>query len=344
MAGVIASSFVVLAHPSPANHFVEHVQSFREKEVPFVVVTTHFASRVFREAGLDHVEAEGLEEILERIRGASQVIVDVGTLLSKEVLETLPKGVEKIAYYDNPESNVPGGYFETAVQVMACADTILFASRTLPEKIDGWPEVLHAKKRIGIGYYPMGQGAALRAVRTDLSAREAKRNAFFEKYGKEDTGQKIVVYFGGNNEAYFRAFEYVCRMIREWEPSSDEFLFVLQQHPRAKDEGRDRGFIDERWVVSEWNSMEMAALADMGLYQQTSMNYLLLGGLPLIQATDCRFDDGGVLGGLIPVATDVEALRSALRDGRGVREDAVARLVGFAPDWKEALSRVFTAE
>ena len=132
------------------------------------------------------------------------------------------------------------------------AEGVLFANQTLieadifsaiGEKID-----FGDKKRFGIGYYPINQAEKIAEKKSPIMRRV--RSEFLMKNGIEDTGQKVLVYFGGNNEEYFtKAFPAFLSFIAESseENNPKDITIVIQQHPGAKAKNQD-GRKLEAWL------------------------------------------------------------------------------------------------
>ena len=158
------------------------------------------------------IEAESLKiwsaRDLSPHSAASFVLTDVGHAFDIKIQKSLTIHATKtphLAYYDNPESLVPGGYSYTAAEVMLAAEGVLFANATLSEaKIynEVGKEVdFGSRKRMGIGYYPISQAKKI-AERRELE-HDKMQTQFLTKNKIEDKGQKVLVYFGGNNDEYF---------------------------------------------------------------------------------------------------------------------------------------------
>lgn len=354
-------------HAGPAGHFAAHIKELKSCQVE--VLATGPALKIFNEQGIAAKEfnVENLdindeanqaflaERISQMCQTASKVFTDVGHPLMQKTQKSLseknPEALN-IAYYDNPEPDVPF-YTATAVTVMKAARSLVFAnshlanSQTL-EKIS--PE-LKDKPVYGLGYYPIEKALPIKAKRSSPLERASLREEFFKKHGLEDTHQKILVYFGGNNEAYFQAFETCLELFSQAAQEKDlsGYLLVLQQHPGAQKLGRDAPTL-QRWldqkkpgtpaaVLSTISTDQAKVLADIGLYQQTSMNgELSLAGLPLIQISDKPYADLLIKEGLCPSATSKQALLEALEKAAlPVEEERIKKAFGYLPTWQENL-------
>ncbi|NGX48196.1 MAG: hypothetical protein K1000chlam3_01586, partial [Chlamydiae bacterium] len=248
---------LVCHHPGAATHFAEFAKVFEENAVPYELYTDH----------------KDLDELAANSHHFSAIIVDIAPQ-SEEVLELFQTlGKKTYVYYDNPEEFVPGGYSETANKLRAIANKTLFANANLAtEETD-----------IGIGYSPVVNDV----LEIQKMRETSDRAAFLKKHEIEDTGQKIIVYFGGANDTYYtQAFPHFLDLLKEWDFSNT--VFIHQQHPRAFKEGnRDGKLLKEKMpqiVLSKVNNKEALAIADVALYYQTSMSPLFyLSGVPTFQ-------------------------------------------------------------
>lgn len=153
------------------------------------------------------------------------------------------------------------------------------------------------KKRFGIGYYPMNQAEKIIEKRT--TDHDAVHSAFLIKNRLEDKGQKIFVYFGGNNEEYFlKKFPAFLSYLTEAAKQIDlkHIVIVIQQHPGAKVKNLDGQQLESclkqfkgqlempKVLLSDFSSDHALLLADIALYYQTSMSALFaLAKIPTVQ-------------------------------------------------------------
>ncbi len=135
------------------------------------------------------------KRVAHSVGPANTVITDVGHVLMASVLEAIrhtSPSTKRLAYYENPEPFVPGGYSKTAEKVMAAANKVLFSNANLAkEPLYSAPESLIAlpmENRVGIGYYPIESARALESART--LRKEAAKAKFFEERKIQNTGQK----------------------------------------------------------------------------------------------------------------------------------------------------------
>lgn len=264
--------------------------------------------------------------------------------------------VPRLAYYDNPEPFVPGGYSSTAAEVMNVAEGVLFANETLAKtKIFssvGQEIDFSDKKRFGIGYYPVSQAEKIAEKRK--SDHETVRSEFLMKNGIQDNGQKVLVYFGGNNEEYFsKAFPAFLSFVAQSskEINLKNIVIVIQQHPGAKVKNQD-GRQVESWlkefgeqsstpkvILSDISSDNAQVLADAALYYQTSMGpQFVLEGIPTIQIGHETYEDILVRNRLTSTVTNaiefVQVIKKLEEMGTMPQEDLLNSL-GIKQDWPD---------
>lgn len=330
----IPTIFLVACSPAPAHHFAEYTKVLTEKGYKVEIHATGPALKKFEQCNtkvnfyldLDGRSREQQNEWAKGIAGRcpekSIVITDAGHPFGERVQEALEeRGITRFAYYDNPENFVPGGYSSTAAKVIKIAQGVFFANANLAnDKIYSEPgkEIdLTDKKCRGIGYYPVDQAKVIAEKRK--TEHEAKRLEFLKKYNIEDTGQKVCVYFGGNNEEYFeKAFPAFLSFLKAKDLNFKNVILVVHQHPGAKKENRDiqklseclRGFGDKikpEVIVSDFSSDDAQILADVAFYYQTSMAaQFIFSGIPTVQVGHETYDDILVRNQLAPTVTNSE--------------------------------------
>ncbi len=88
-------------------------------------------------------------------------MLDMPLIKIHEALSQHAVNVVRWAYYDNPETYVPGGYSAVAADVMSVADGVLFANSNLAHtkiyREPGQEIDLTNKHKVGVGYYPLEQ-------------------------------------------------------------------------------------------------------------------------------------------------------------------------------------------
>lgn len=337
----------IASHGGSADHFAtffEHLSKDHRNIQLFGSgpAVKKFEEKKIRPHGSFSIEGKNPQEeddLAEQIAKACSlayiVITDVGNPFDIKIQKALALHAPKVirySYYDNPEPYVPGGYSEVATQVMLASQGIIFANANLAES---FPLDL---KKIGIGYYPISQAEKI-AQRRAMEHREA-RCAFFAKHHLEDKGQKVLVYFGGNNEEYFsRAFPAFLEILKHAMNERD-LVIVLQQHPAAKTLNRDVNQCGSKIIISDFNSDEAQVLADVALYYQTSMGpQFILAGIPTIQIGHEPFQDILVKNGLCPsVTTSHHFLKALDTQHQGeIPREIIFNGLGIKENWLEIL-------
>lgn len=364
----------IACHGGPADHFSTFAEELTSKGHKVQIYATGPALKKFQDRKMEMIFPFSLENISEEEAaiqlakscwGADVIITDVGHVFDVSLHEALKSQASKslrLAYYDNPESYVPGGYSAVAAKVMLAAQGVLFANANLVKtplyQAPSHEICLPLGKRIGLGYYPISQ--AEKIAKRRMSDQSQIRAQLFSKYSLTDRGQKVLVYAGGNNEEYFsKAFPAFLKFLSEASLQGDlsNFVVLLQQHPGAKEKNFD-GELVRQWLeqhsgaakipqffISELNSDEAQVVADGMLYYQTSMGpQFVLAGIPTIQAGHDTYEDILVKNGLCSTVTNGEGLMSALarlQKNIGVESgnEAILQGLGISSDWANRLRR-----
>lgn len=339
----------IACHGGPADHFSVFASELSKKGFKVEVFGTGPALKKFQDRNIEWVKPFSLEkgteeeiasELVKRCSNASVVITDVGhtfDIAMQKALSSRAPSILRVAYYDNPESYVPGGYSDVASLVIGAAQRVLFANSNLAKT---------PHQSVGIGYYPLEQAAKIAERR--LVEKTSLRSQFFSKCGMEDRGQKVLVYTGGNNEEYFsKAFPAFLQMAEQID--CKEYVVVLQQHPGAKEKNRDVNTMHEwqerhpngKMIVSDFSSEDAQVMADAILYYQTSMGpQFVLSGIPTIQVGHEVFKDILVVNGLCSSATNgpdfIKALNE-IKSQRSLDKNVIKKGLGLLPDWQERL-------
>lgn len=313
---------LIACHGAPADHFATFAEHLINDGYAVQVYASGPAIKKFQERNIPiamSFEADNLADednlantIVARCSRAFAVLTDVGHPFDKTLQRAFLKDapwIKRLAYYDNPEPYVPGGYSQTAAKVMKLANSVLFANANLASAAlykKPYKEIdLPFKERVGIGYYPVCQAEKIAEKRETSQA--VMREKFFAKHELHDNGQKILVYFGGNNETYFnKAFPAFLNILTEGIKIADlsNYVVVMQQHPGAKTSNKDISQLDS-WVqkygqeatspkviISNETSDTMQVIAGGALYYQTSMGPLFaLAGIPIIQVGHEIYED-----------------------------------------------------
>lgn len=352
-----ATIFMVACHANPGDHFATFAGALKNKGYNVNVIASGPALTKMQMKGievqhpfsLDNLDDAALEVEAQRIakicEQATVVLTDVGHVFDIKIQKALSHyPVKRLAYYDNPEPFVPGGYSLIATEVMQATNGVLFANA----KLEANP-LLNGESKKCIGYYPIQQAMDLKQ-RRDLK-HDVMRTEFFEKNGIVDRGQKVLVYFGGNNEAYFdHAFPAFLDFLAQQDNLS-QYVVVIQQHPGAKRENRDGSQVASwmekhpqkvKMIVSDFTSDDAQVIADAALYYQTSMGaQFALLGIRTIQVGHEIYEDILIRNQLAPSVTSTEGLTCELKalssdykqpsqevifDGLGIRSDWLTRL------------------
>ena len=373
MTTAAATICFIACHGGAANHFAVFADDLAEKGHPVQIYATGPALNKFRECKIGGLHAFSLgdgesdkqvaEELAAKCQRAAVVITDVGHVFDitlQKSLASIAQSVERIAYYDNPESYVPGGYSKTASQVMQYAHKVLFANANLAKASiyqAPFKEVPLSCDKIGLGYYPLQQAQGIAKRRA--SEQSQVRAAFFSRHGIVDRGQKIFVYAGGNNEAYFsKALPACLQFIDDLSTERDlsDIVIVLQQHPGAKAKNTDAHLV-ERWlkehenphlpkvIISDMSTDDALVLADTMLYYQTSMGpQFVLAGIPTVQIGHECYEDILVKNRLCLVVNSKESLALSLqtlqKSEAQTSSEVVETGLGIRSNWSERLGRV----
>lgn len=318
-----AAICLIACHGGPADHFSTFAQELSKHGYQVQVYGSGPALKKFQDRhieaipfNIDELDQSGKEEMAKLLakscQNAALVITDLGhpfdVSIQKSLKEIVPN-VTRIAYYDNPEPFVKGGYSQVAAQVMELANKVLFANSTLAKQAiyqDSNVEIdLSYEQRIGLGYYPILQAEALAKKREELKLE--KRGQFLQSQQINDCGQKIWVYLGGNNEEYFEsAFPAFIEQLNQSVDQKDlsDAIIVLQQHPGAKVKNRD-GILFEKCrkevakssnspklIVSSLSTDDILVFVDGAFYYQTSMGPLMaLAHIPTLQIAHETYSD-----------------------------------------------------
>ena len=362
----------IACHGGPADHFSAFAEDLASKGYKVQIYATGPALKKFQDRKIEIVipfslenisEEEAATELAKGCSGADVIITDVGHVFDVTLQKALKSQASKslrLAYYDNPEDYVPGGYSAVAAKVMLAAQGVLFANvnrvKTPLYQAPSQEIPLAPEKRIGLGYYPISQ--AEKIAKRRMSDQSQIRAQLFSKYSLTDRGQKILVYAGGNNDEYFsKALPAFLKFLSEASLQGDlsNFVVLLQQHPGAKEKNFDvklvRQWLEEhdgavrvpQFFISEFNSDDAQVVADGMLYYQTSMGpQFVLAGIPTIQVGHNTYEDILVKNGLCSTVTDADGLVSVLArlQGNVLAEsgnEAIMQGLGISSDWANRL-------
>lgn len=361
----VAAFCFIACHAGPADHFSTFAKALAERGYLVEVYGNGAALKKFQERQITQVipftmSEKGVLEIAKRCGEKTVIITDVGDPFDIELQKLLALHAThslRLAYYDNPEAFVPGGYSTVAAKVMLAAQGVLFANAHLAVKpvyeTPKEPLELPLIQRVGIGYYPIA--AAEEMGRRRLTEYQSARATLLKKYGLEEQGQKILVYMGGNNEEYYsKALPAFLQILSEMKADVNA-LILFQQHPGAREKNRDVQLI-QQWqkkqmlqaipiLLSDLNSEDVQVVADAMLYYQTSMGpRFVLSGIPTIQVGHEVYEDILVNQNLCFAATNVSAFSNALSSLTGKEDiqsnyEALLHALSFTPDWIHRLEQ-----
>lgn len=362
----------IACHGGPADHFSTFAEALVNKGYTVQIYATGPALQKFRDRHIEIVtpfvlenmtEEEAATELAKRCSGAAVIITDVGhgfDISLQQALQSEDSTSLRLAYYDNPEAYVPGGYSSVAAKVMRVAQGVLFANANLVKtplyQTPSQEVYLAPEKRIGLGYYPISQAEKIAKRRT--SEQSHIRAQLFSKYSLVDRGQKVLVYVGGNNDAYFsKALPAFLQFLSEASLQRDlsDFVVLLQQHPGAKEKNRDvilvRQWLEQRgqeagvarFFISAFNVDDAQVVADGMLYYQTSLGpQFVLAEIPTIQVSHNTYEDILVKNQLCFTATDVSSLLTVLACLQSnvkveSSNEAIMQGLGISSDWARRL-------
>jgi hypothetical protein len=364
----------ILCHGAPADHMATFSEKLSKEKTIYVYATGAalkkfqerkvFVKRPFFLDNLSETEENVLAgQIARECSSAEAVITDVGHPFDIKLQKALAEyagNTPRLAYYDNPEPYVPGGYSTTAAEVMLNSQGVLFANskfametiyRNTNEEVN-----LEKQKRIGIGYYPVSQSEQVTERRQ--VEHQTIRADFLKKNGLVEQDPKILVYFGGNNEEYFeRAFPAFLSFLTETIKTTDfsKLAIVIQQHPGAKERNLDgnqvvawaKEQISEKapaMIISDFLSEDAQVLADAALYYQTSMApQFILEGIPTIQIGHEIYLDMLVKNDLALSVTNAAELAGAIvglddQTKQKPSRELIYSGLGIREDWFEVFS------
>jgi hypothetical protein len=357
---MLASICFITAHLNPANHFAKYVEVYERAGIPCTVIAaadvsekfSHLESKVHT---IDFSSEESLLSFVERrLEGVKLIIADIGHERWGELFYDLSKRnplITRVAYYDNPEEYVSGGYSEVAEKVITQAQVVLFANQALVEKgiqkEKGIPIDLSEKGLLGVGYYPQDEADKILSLKRDTERLQEVRKGLFARQETEDTGQRIIAYIGGANEAYYeKAFPSFVELLSQVDPSClENTVFVLQQHPRAKKEGNldvevlGRLPSSVRFIVSDISTIEALAISDGAFYYQTSMGaQFVLGGIPLVaQVGHEVYPDMLIRAGFPSITTKSELEEALTKKAERGNLQLLEKELGKDSNWKQNL-------
>lgn len=326
--GITTAIALIACHGASADHFSVFAQKLLDEGYLVQIYASEHAVKKFQDRNIPITmvfERGEVKEVAEACQGLV-VLTDVGSPTAIALQKAFAG--RAMAYYDNPEPFVLGGYSDVANEVMQVAEKVLFANANLATSplMD-----VPLEKRVGIGYYPIAQ--AEKIAKRRAVEREDMRKRWFEQQGIEDRGQKLLVYIGGNNEEYFnKAFPAFLEFLEQDLPG---YIFILQQHPAVK--GKQQ--YSPKLVLSDWTTDDISVIADGALYYQTSMGpQLALAGIPIVQIGHQTYEDVMVRSGICPSVTKSEEFADILQNFKlSEDKELIYQSIGIREDWLERL-------
>lgn len=364
---LLASICLIACHGGPADHFATYAEALTEQGYDVQIYATGPALKKFQERNikvntpfaLEHLQDTEENDLANLIaKSCSQtslMMTDVGHPFAIKIQKAFANQaahVTRLAYYDNPEPFVPGGYSLTASEVMHEAEGILFANENLAHATlynePGKAINFENRKRLGIGYYPINQAEKI-AKRREIE-HDKMRSEFFLRQGMEDKGQRLFVYFGGNNDDYFsKAFPAFLSLSEHID--STHVIFIIQQHPGAKERNQD-GQQLTTWlkqhptstiVLSDYSLDDAQVIADAAFYYQTSLGpQFVLAGIPTVQIGHETYADILVRNSLVPTITNATQLMCLMENYEKFavqrpNKAIISQDLGIRKDWQNLL-------
>jgi len=340
---------LICTHPNPATHFVEYVQVFEENKISYEIIAGADVAGKFSEFKDKVFVIQSLEALEEHCKNKKLVISDISTEILIELFQRLEQkypSIQRAVLYDNNEKYVGGGYTETARKIIPYAQMILFANANLAKTgIEESPLVLMDVSKLSlipIGHIPMNEAKSILSNRQDAIKKSNLRAEFFQNKGIVDKNQKIYVYVGGANDTYYeKAFPAFLDLLLGLKNSS---IFLLQQHPRAKEASIDVNLLlstqpKSNVFVSNLSTIESLTIADGVLYYQTNMAAQFpYAGIPWIaQIGHETYDDVLIRSG-IPSITNSDAFEKALsQEETPISWQRLEQERGVDSNWKQNL-------
>jgi hypothetical protein len=325
----------LVCHIGPAEHFAYFAKVLSDSSIPIRIISGENEERVFSSKGIPTIPyKDDLEYLALLCQDASCIITDVGFEKHEKLHRRFSAHPRHFAYYDNPESFVPGGYSETAAKIIKTASGILFANADFATHPICFPEGIpipyEGKNIHGIGFYPwMIKAKTLRSERGSLY--EGKKDEYLAKLRLRDRIKKVILYLGGNNAAYYdQAFPAFLEIFEaaSYEIDFSDTLLVLAQHPVPKKSPTAKDFLlfSEKKGVLASNPKapvlhraldptdELLLFAYYVCYYQTSISPLLwAAGVPFFQIGHAPYNELLITTGKCPAVTSSKELLPALQ-------------------------------
>lgn len=376
MSSSIAAAICLIAlNGGPADHFAAFAENLSKEGRIVEIYASGPALKHFEDRGVQVKETFSLDQmspeqedalaahIAKSCSEASVVMTDVGHPFDIKLQKALARAsIPRLAYYDNPEPYVPGGYSLVAKEVIQNAQSVLFANYLLAQSplfYEPGKEIDFGNRiKVGLGYYPID--------RAEKIARQRESSSLFRqvflKNNLLDEDLKVFVYFGGNNEEYFsKAFPAFLSLLEAGMQYADlsHLVFLIQQHPGAKENNLDAGMV-RAWlsvhgekenapklIVSDFRLDEAQIIAEAAFYYQTSMSLLFaLAGIPTVQIGHNTFNDILVRNQICPSVTHVDQFLDVIHElvyqKQFAPQELVLNSLGIQSDWLQILETTLT--
>lgn len=363
----------VTIHPASAEHFAIFTQELDKEKISWQILAADNAEVFLKQKKISHrkisiwTNKKVIKDLSHEERGliarltakeckkAKLVITDISEpfIVRFHYELALISSAKRYIYYDNPDPYVPGEYskcFESLLKTRP--DGAIFANKALcTEPLFGEDRRVldcHRLNKIGLGFYPLEDVIAIESL---AEKKDKLRKKLFDELGIKDEKQKILTYLGGANTVYFdKAFPFFLKALEDnaGDPFFENVLLVLQQHPRAKQEGIDLYALLSKGLpfqvfTSPVPLFEIVACSDLMYYYQTSIvPKLILAGRPLLQVAQEPFEDIGVKLHLVDVVTSSKdlSIASSKAISNIFDKDSINLIkegIGYDQNWNQSL-------
>jgi hypothetical protein len=363
----------VTIHPASAEHFARFTEELDRAHISWQILAADSSETLLKQKKIPHrkisiwtnkkaikdLSSEEMRSIAKltakECKKAKLIITDISEPFVVRFHHelALSSSAKRYVYYDNPEPYVLGEYskrFESLLKTRP--DGVLFASKTLPsETLFGEDRRVldcHQLHKVGLGFYDLEDVLTIQAL---VKKKQELREKLFYQLGIKDEKQKILTYLGGANSAYFdKAFPFFLKALEDSarDPFFENILLLLQQHPRAKQEGLDLyALLSQGLPFQVFSSplplFEVIACSDLMYYYQTSIvSKLILSKRPLLQVSHEPSEDVGVRLHLVDVVSSSKELpiASSKAVSKSFDEASLNSLkegIGYDEHWQESL-------
>lgn len=355
---------IVCLHQGPAGHFADFTKVLDREKISYQIVAAEKGAEELKKRHISFIEFKNntllkdlppteaqvtAKRLLDLCKGSRKLLIDVGNPFAATVLQNLKDtSVQCIAYYDNPESLVEGGYSSSVALIVPHVQKIFFANKNLAATsiyTHKHQPLSYQARPYGIGYCDMADIDNIIKLR---------------RQPKVDTREKVVVYVGGANDKYYTSgITTFLKLLTEACHKHDlsRYHLIFRQHGRALQEGNLDGSLVKEWKASSPNTAplitfsdskepfnEVVAKADILTYYQTSASpKFVLAGIPVMQVGPDRIEDVAVDSGAashVDNAKDFLAGLLRLSEGHGYSEatkEKVRTKIGYDPNWPQNL-------